>query len=111
MELIEFLCKLLLSQTVCRLNPFAFTSRLLDTYLAAILQYGGRAHFLNLLFFKYNLTFRDRFCGLVVRVSGYRYRGPGFDHRRYQIFWVVVGLERGPLSLVRSIEELLERKK
>jgi len=36
------------------------------------------------------------------------YRGPGFDSRRYQIFWVVVGLERGPLSLVRSIEELLE---
>ena len=25
-----------------------------------------------------------------------------------QVFWVVVGLERGPLSLVRSIEELLE---
>jgi len=29
---------------------------------------------------------RDRLCGLVVRVSGYRYRGPGFDPRRYQIF-------------------------
>jgi len=42
------------------------------------------------------------FCGLVVRVSGYRYRGPGFDLRRYQIFRVVVGLEQGPLSLVRS---------
>jgi len=40
--------------------------------------------------------------GLVVRISGYRYRDPGFDPRRYQIFWVVVGLERGPLSLVRS---------
>ena len=52
-----------------------------------------------------------RLCGLVVRVSGYRYRGPGFDPRRYQIFWVVVGLERGPLNLVRSIKELLEWKK
>jgi len=28
----------------------------------------------------------DRLCGLVVRVSGYSYRGPGFDPRRYQIF-------------------------
>ena len=26
------------------------------------------------------------YSGLVVRVSGYRYRGPGFDPRRYQIF-------------------------
>jgi len=43
----------------------------------------------------------DRLCGLVVRVSGYRYRGLGFDSRRYEIFWVAVGLERGTLSLVR----------
>ena len=55
----------------------------------------------------FNLA-QNRLCGLVVRVSGYKYRGFGFDSRRYQIFWVVVGLERGPLSLVRSIEELLE---
>jgi hypothetical protein len=32
----------------------------------------------------------------------------GFDSRRYEIFWEVVDL--GPLSLVRTIEELLERK-
>jgi hypothetical protein len=55
-------------------------------------------------------NYTDRLCGLVVRVSGYRSRGPGFDSRRYQIFWEVVGLERGPLSLVRIIEELLEWK-
>jgi hypothetical protein len=52
----------------------------------------------------------DRLCGLVVRVSDYRSRGPGFDTRTYQIFWEVGGLERGPLSLVRTIEELLEWK-
>jgi hypothetical protein len=33
-----------------------------------------------------------------------------FSSRRYQIFWEVVGLERGPLSLVSTIEELLGRK-
>jgi hypothetical protein len=49
-------------------------------------------------------------CGLVIRVPGYRSRGPGFDSWRYQIFWEVVGLERGPHSLVRIIEELLEWK-
>jgi hypothetical protein len=46
----------------------------------------------------------------VVRVLGYRSRGPEFDSRRYQIFREVVGLERGLLSLVRIIEELLEWK-
>jgi hypothetical protein len=52
----------------------------------------------------------DGFCGLVVRARGYSPIGPRFDSRRYQIFRVVVGLERGPLSLVRISEELLEGK-
>jgi hypothetical protein len=34
----------------------------------------------------------------------------GFDSWQYQIFWEVVGVEWGPLSLVSTIEELLERK-
>jgi hypothetical protein len=34
----------------------------------------------------------------------------GLDFRRYQIVWEVVGLERGPLSLVSTTEELLGRK-
>jgi hypothetical protein len=33
-----------------------------------------------------------------------------FDSCLYQIFWEVVSLERGPLSLVSTIEELLGRK-
>ena len=68
-------------------------------------------HFKTKIDFVYILIQVYRLCGIVVGVSGYRYRGPGFDPRRYQIFWVVVGLERGPLSLLRSIEELLEWKK
>jgi hypothetical protein len=33
-----------------------------------------------------------------------------FDCRRYQIFRELMGLVRGPLSIVSTIEELLERK-
>jgi hypothetical protein len=57
-----------------------------------------------------DIVHSDRLCGLVGRVSGYRSRGPGFDSWPYKIFWEVRGLERGPLSLVRTIEELLEWK-
>jgi hypothetical protein len=39
----------------------------------------------------------------VVRVPGYRSRVPGSIHRHYKIFWEVI-------SLVSTIEELLERK-
>jgi hypothetical protein len=34
----------------------------------------------------------------------------GFDSRRYQIFWEVVALERSPLSLVSTNDDLLDRK-
>jgi hypothetical protein len=34
----------------------------------------------------------------------------GFNSQRYQISWEVMGLERGPISLVSTIVELLERK-
>jgi hypothetical protein len=57
-----------------------------------------------------SFMFLYRPCGVTVRVPGYRSRGPRFDYRRYQIFWKVVGLERGPLSLMSTIEELLGRK-
>jgi hypothetical protein len=33
-----------------------------------------------------------------------------FDSRRYHTFWQVAGLERGPLSLMNTTEELLGRK-
>jgi hypothetical protein len=54
-------------------------------------------------------NFRRRLRDLMVRAPGYRSRGSGFDSRRYQIFWEVVGLELGPLSLVSTIEELFGR--
>jgi hypothetical protein len=50
----------------------------------------------------------DRLCGLVVRVLGYRSGGPGSIPGTSKK--KVVGLERGPLSLVTTTEELLDRK-
>jgi hypothetical protein len=51
----------------------------------------------------------DRLCGLVVRVLGYRSGGPGSipDTTRKK---KVMCLEQGPLSLVSTTEELLDRK-
>jgi hypothetical protein len=51
----------------------------------------------------------NHLCGTVVKVPGYRSRGPSFDFQRYQIFWEVAGLKRGPFSLVSTIEELRGR--
>jgi hypothetical protein len=57
----------------------------------------------------YIYIYIDRLCGLVVRVLGYRSGGPGSvpgtTRKKH-----VVGLERGPLSLVSTTEELLDRK-
>jgi hypothetical protein len=60
----------------------------------------------------------DRLCGLVVRVFGYRSGDPGSipgttrfsGEREREKKNTVVGLERGPLSLVSTTEELLDRK-
>jgi hypothetical protein len=49
----------------------------------------------------------DHLCGLVARVPGCRLRGPGFDSWQYQIFWGVVGLEWGPLSLMSKFVVVL----
>jgi hypothetical protein len=59
----------------------------------------------------------DRLCGLVVRVLGYRSGGPGsipgttrFSKKKRKEKKTVVSLERGPLSLVSTTEEIFDRK-
>jgi hypothetical protein len=47
----------------------------------------------------------------VVKWSELQIQRPGFDSQRYHIFWEVVGLERGQLSLVSTIEQPFKRKK
>jgi hypothetical protein len=62
----------------------------------------------NFAFYHCNAV-SDRLCGLVVRFLGYRSGGPGSipgTTREKK----VVGLERGPLGLVSTTEELLDRK-
>jgi hypothetical protein len=59
--------------------------------------------------FRECFEYTDRLCGLVVRVPGYRSRGPGSISSAAKFFWEVMGLERGPLSLVSTTEELLGR--
>jgi hypothetical protein len=61
---------------------------------------------------------QGRLCGLVVRVLGYRFGGPGSipgttrfseKKKKKKKGKKVVGLERGPLSLVSTTEELLNK--
>jgi hypothetical protein len=69
---------------------------------------------------KWNLWYADGWRFTVSRVETFTdiiylmyivmwIRRPGFDSRHYQKK-KVVGLELGPLSLVRTTEELLDRK-
>jgi hypothetical protein len=50
----------------------------------------------------------DLLCGLVVRVLGYRFGGPGSIPGTTRK--KTVGMQWGPLSLVSTTEELLNRK-
>jgi hypothetical protein len=60
------------------------------------------------LLFNFAFEYAYRLCDLVVRVLGYRSGGPGSitGTTRKKL----VGLERGPLSLVSTTEALLDRK-
>jgi hypothetical protein len=57
---------------------------------------------------KSNCHLKDRLCGLVVRVVGYRSGGPGSIPGTTRK--KVLGLERGLLSLVSTAEELFDRQ-
>jgi hypothetical protein len=82
----------------------------LQTFLSGKLSWGRLIQFkLPTSRFKniYHISI-DRLCGLVVTVLGYRSGGPGSIPGTTKK--KVVGLERGPHSLVSTTEELLERK-
>jgi hypothetical protein len=70
----------------------------------------SRSEITRMVFLSTIWMHNDRLCGLVVRVLGYTSRGSGFYSQRYQPFWEVVGLERGPLGLISTTRSYLERK-
>jgi hypothetical protein len=62
-----------------------------------------------------NIEMVIRWCNVCLysnsySLPGYKSRGPGSIPGATRFFLEVVGLERGPLSLVSTIEELLDRK-
>jgi hypothetical protein len=81
--------------------------RINKTIILPVVLYGFEIWCLTL---RGNIDWGDRLFGLVVRVPGCWSRGLGFDSLPYYIFWEIVGPERGPFSLARIIEELLEWK-
>jgi hypothetical protein len=83
--------------------------------------HGGRLWLVQLLVFLRIATWEVCFCFLIIifkcwlplwssgQSSWLQIQRFGFDSWRYHIFWEEVGLERGPLSFVSAIEELLGR--
>jgi hypothetical protein len=63
----------------------------------------------NFRVFVLKYAYHKKMTASVVGFPGYRSRGPDSILGTTRFFSEVVGLERGPLSLVSTIEELLER--
>jgi hypothetical protein len=94
----------------CRVVKFVVTFIRKDPIVSVCGTSSRFAWFQSLLYFIY--YFRSAWPPLWSsgQSSWLQIRRPGFDSWHYQIFWEVVGLERGPLSLVSTTEELLDRK-
>jgi hypothetical protein len=67
-----------------------------------------RPHTMQMMMMMMKMTPPRAVMSMMVRVLGYRSRGPGSIPSTTRK--KVVGLERGPLSLVSTTEELLDRK-
>jgi hypothetical protein len=65
---------------------FCILKRVIDRTMEKNKQHNVDSYKLYVLYISSTISINDRLCGLVVRVSGYGYRGPEFDPRRYQIF-------------------------
>jgi hypothetical protein len=88
----------------CPINPYVYKYRNLAHFLKDLMYTGWKANMEIKEWFRTPpLWSSDQSSWLQIQRSE-------FDFRRYQIFLEVVGLERGQLSLVSTIGELLGRK-
>jgi hypothetical protein len=93
----------------------AFTAESVLVYFHHLLCLNGLSSYVMFVYFVLILFlfisyYSDRLCCLVVRV-GYRSRDPGSIPGATRFFLQVVDLERSPLSLMSTTEELLERNR
>jgi hypothetical protein len=88
--ILHYSCTILLFSSLCRLI-FTFSSTLRGqkerSGTGSRKEEKGKAeNRSDFSVFSLHLFVTDRLCGLVVRVPGYRSKGPGFDSLRCQIF-------------------------
>jgi hypothetical protein len=90
-----------------------YTVVFLEAYSGSVFRLYSLSLSFYICIYSFCFLLRDRLCGLVGRVLGCRSGGPcpipgttRFSEKKKK----VVGLERGPLSLVSTTEELLDRE-
>jgi hypothetical protein len=89
-------------------EPIVYTmwdSQYLTTEWASRACYGDS---FTLLLLSYRMTSQGPPMWSSGQSSRLQIQTSGFDSQRYQIFWEVVGLKRGPLSPMSTTEELME---
>jgi hypothetical protein len=69
--------------TIRKVTRLEFTSK---GSWASLVKTRNRTMYLDLSFLIFLFYSSDYLCDLVVRVPGYKFKGPGLDARRYQIF-------------------------
>jgi hypothetical protein len=70
---------------VCKLNCHLEIGKVYSRNMATLITRGFTIIRINVI--------KERLCGLVVRVLGYRSGGPGFDSRHYKKYWVWNGVD------------------
>jgi hypothetical protein len=102
-----------LAKKACHIVPLVHTVHNINKKQISVLQWRSTGifivFFVNTTLFAVDEVVRW-LCWHIYHLLGPVYNTHWFNSWRYQIFLVVVGLERGPFSLMSSIDDLLGRK-